>query len=549
MRTPFLWLATLAALVPLLGARLAQGEPPGPPPPPDEAGDRPYAPVVSAPQASSAPPPPPASSEPPAPPRPAASASTEVSASPPLPPAPLPDLDAEARLDPRRLGGGFARTSALGGGSATNGRDENPFLQDATYVINNPAYASIYGNYIWGNLGRPVQSGEGSGGSGRVQNLSELTMIGGHFRATPRWTLGLLVGVKDSILFDRRPSTDLEQLNPKLPTGTFGNPLLQSQLATGGTSLTGDRFIANTYGVLVAYEASPVLRMGMQVYTGYLSSDIQQQSENPAQGSAQREQRKASTVGGNLGVVLGTERRLEVALRMRINSASREVQNNAATTQQRKEQAPAAPEVGLQARAFLPLRGALSLVPLLRASWFGWSTSTTQTPAPAVPVPDNNYQAIDAEAGAGLNLRLPGALLVGGLSVSYLRDALSSRSDVGSESTERSQSIWVLDLPRLHLGAEVYLRRWLTARLGYFKRTAILGFSENTTVKSGGQVASFQRTAHDYGAPFGRLSSGNLLSLGLGANLADFHVDAAISLFDDAESSKLLSQLSAHYLF
>lgn len=438
----------------------------------------------------------------------------------------------------------------MGGGAILNARDENPFLQDVTYVITNPAYAGLYPNYAWANLGRPRDGGVGAQGSTRVGNLSELTFVGGHFALTPRFTLGFLAGVKDSILFDQRPSTDLEALNPSLPQGTFVNPLLQTRLGTEGTNLTEDKTITNTYSVLAAWRASPSALLGLQLYSGHLASTIRQESEDPVSASSQRETRKAITGGFNLGAVLGQEQRFEIAARMRINSASREDERNAGgQTSKVAESASAAPEVSLHGRAFLPLNRRLWLVPTLRAAYFGWSTKFESNPAQDPKPGTSKYLALDLEGGVGVNLQLSRALLVGGVAASYLRDSVSFREDGNNQSTERDQSVWVLDTPKLHLGAEVQATRWLALRLGYYKRSSTVSFSESTKATVSDKVSKFNRTARDYGVPFGRLSTGNLLSMGLGIAILDFYVDATINLLDDVDQNKMLNQLSAHYVF
>lgn len=435
--------------------------------------------------------------------------------------------DVAPQTDVRKLGGGFARTQALGGSQAATSLtpgsyDQNLFVQDVTYMLTNPAYINVYNNYVWGGY---------DGGA----SLSSRTFAGANFKVTDQVTLGILFGIRDA-----------QVLTGATSVGTNTRGIFDVAQFPAGTAIN------NTMSIVFGYQASPDLSLGLQLYGAGINS--QDKTETSQANANSTTDRSATSLGADLGLVyVNPQVTGELAVKFRTNSASRKTVTNAANNSTPLDRSSEGGiELAVNARAFVAAAPNLKVVPVVGFTTFSWNEKNADQPAPTGTVEKITYSLRAIEAGVGINYTTKNALLAGGVSFISAGEERKDENDNGVSGNTTTTTFNNTTLPKVNLGAEYYALDWLTLRLGYVK-TIQSGSLKTEATFSGGNSTNTNTGANTANPN----TLGEYATFGVGFKFGDFNLDGALSnnfLVNgpnviSGQSTKLFGQISAHYSF
>ena len=351
-----------------------------------------------------------------------------------------------AQDGPKAVSGGTARTAALGGNPG------NPYILDYSDVFTNPAYAAKYKDLLFGDLGYSFSGYRASG-----QHVG-FTMGLGTF------SLGISIGHREGYMFAENSygssvvpfaASDymVAGLNNYVGFGT-GEPLAPIQI----------------YG---AFSLS-----GWTLGAGFYFSSWSRTDENAGfAGLGETWEISNNQFGFKVGATtnLTKDLMLDVSGLLRFNGSSAEFSDTAtgAAIAARAYDATGT-EIAINGRVFLKMGRNITLVPQARFATFSYEPELSQTPQPAAPYNSkpNDYGRSEFEVGIGVNTQLSVGFVSVGVSVQRigLTNDITSVAGTALETTQNEVS-W-FDLPKINLGAEFEILKWMTGRMGYFKRYA-----------------------------------------------------------------------------
>ncbi|NTW99113.1 MAG: hypothetical protein HGB35_04140 [Geobacteraceae bacterium] len=410
-------------------------------------------------------------------------------------------VNEEGQSDQRKMAGGFAREQALGGTESVNGvYDFNPFLKNDAYMLVNPAYVNIYKNYVWGNFD-DTQSGPYS-----------RTFAGANFAidAVDGLTLGLLVNTKDA-----EAVTYSNLIDAGFRSAISG---------VSGASHSNFPIINNTLSFLAGYQINPNLGVGVQVYLGSASN----KTETPFSPTATMTmESKISVFGVDLGGVYDNNSGLKVDLagKLRFNSASDKAEITNLVNSETK--LDGGTEIEINGRAFIELSQKVDLVPVAQFYHLNWKPSISPSATDPVNRPYQGYESTwNAFAiGAGLNVNLNKALIVGGVRFAQYTDEVKITNVSRTPGVDATNKYTTTALPIINLGVEYYALDWLTLRLGYGK--AIYNYEQK--VENSSASSSATTTITSRGNVYGNADNGDNVTAGVGFHFGSFNMDVALS--------------------
>jgi hypothetical protein len=181
-------------------------------------------------------------------------------------------------------------------------------------------------------------------------------------------------------------------------------------------------------------------------------------------------------------------------------------------------------ELDLNARIFKKISDSLQTIYYLRFYRFSYSGKR--------PIPPQPGDVIDTqfEVGIGAQYSTQRLLLAGGIGIQYI-----SRTD-GFEENDQTQGVinnieqTILDLPKVHFGAEVTLAKWLKGRVGYFRRFSNVtvktkDFSPATTIKGERKM----QLNLGYSSPLGLTPDDEFFTAGMGLIFGSLKIDAVVA--------------------
>lgn len=301
---------------------------------------------------------------------------------------------------------GTARYEALG---------YNPFIKDAAIDINrNPAWSTVYRNYVFGDLGRDAV------GTDQYQLTEQYAGI--NFGVSKDVSLGLVLNKYED------------------NWSNFGTPY-------------GIQKPVVPLKVLFGWQMSPKFALGLAPYYAGWSSEFDSTGQNY--------KRNSSTLGGTIGVLGKLEGGwIEGAVDMKINKYKYD--QTIGTTNTVFEN-----QGGLQmnflARGFFTVNKnmGINLVPYLGLGMYSWNPNVTPSVAGGT---DPKFSSFSFMGGLGLNMPvLDNGLLAGGLSFGYH----SQENKYETSNLTNTYSEFVL--PQFNLGLEWPFTEWLTGRAGYMR--------------------------------------------------------------------------------
>lgn len=372
-----------------------------------------------------------------------------------------------AQEKPKALSGGTARTAALGGGPT------NPYIQDYTDIFFNPAYAAMYSDLLYADVG--YNFGNQYFGSGQfigwTLGLGDLA-------------LGLNVGHREGPMFVEN--------SYGIGTANFGN----SDYMIGDINgYTIGNFGVTTQEPRVPIQIFGAYRMGPLTVGGgiYRSSWSRTDDGTASVGADQKVEFSNSQTGIKGGVVVELTPSFVVdgSILFRMNSSQVEYSDktpaNPATDPSAAKYDGSGNELVINGRAFFKLTDRITIVPMVRFATFSYQPEQTFVVNP-MPAPNtyvtkpNDYGRTEFEVGAGINTKFDGGWVVAGVSVQSIKlrnDVTSVNATPPPDFVTTKQSTTAFDLPKVNFGAEFELLSWLSGRFGYFKRLS----NQTTTIE------------------------------------------------------------------
>lgn len=352
--------------------------------------------------------------------------------------------------------GGYARLHAMG---------DNPYVVDPDNIKLNPAYTSIYSNFIWGDIGSSNENPEGGYGQ----------FAGFDYRFNRQFTLGFLLTRNDFM-----PSYCIGYLDPRD---------LVSQINASGTG-------ANVVPLDNNFELVGSYDFGNFVLGGGLAYAATTNNYKPATGA--EDKNSASQFGINVGIMaeFSSSFKFDLAASLILPSVTHELDTSKVEASNT--------DILVNARGFWRLSSRISLVPNIA---FYNSTGTVKVRAQSSDLPS----WMGFLVGLGLHYQVGDLLIAGGPSLMYQSETVKSIANASPELDNSSTTF-----PAWNLGMEWYLTDWLIARMGYVAST----FSETS------QEPATTTTVNEYNST--GFQRGDV-RLGVGFRFGGFTLDATVN--------------------
>jgi hypothetical protein len=355
--------------------------------------------------------------------------------------------------------GGYARVLSLG---------NNPYVVDPEGIKVNPAWASEYYNFLWGDIGSNSGAAFGNSSAGQF--------AGFNFRLADGFTLGALLTAND---FN---SISIARLDP------FGIVGQLNGIVGPGTVVP----LNNNLEAIASFKLGSSMALGLGV--AYAAS---KNETTPATGNGTVG--KASQLGINAGILANFTRSLmlDLGVSIMMPSASFEPATGNATEVSQSI-------IAANGRVFFRYNNNVRFVPTV-----GFLTSSGTIDAGGTSTDAPSVMAVGF--GFGLEYSTGDFLIVGGPALASLSTTTPAVANV---TPELSTSAFVF--PVWNLGGEWNATDWLIARVGY------TAFTGNTTTESAATTTTINEvTTTFYGTPG--------VSLGLGLRFGGFSLDATVN--------------------
>jgi hypothetical protein len=317
----------------------------------------------------------------------------------------------QAKETPRS--GGFARVQAMG---------LNPYIVDPYYMTVNPAWASVYYDFLWGDLGSTKAAFVNDAGNGEF--------AGFNFQLSEELVLGAMLTRNDfnnqfSIGSLNAANALITQINNIIPAGTQVVPL------------------NNNMEVLAAFKLG---KLSIGLGASYAGSTNQ---NNPSTGGST--EASASQIGVNAGIVTLTNLvKLDASAAILMPSASFTAPNT-------KETKVSQTFIQAQARVFYKLSTKFSLVP---SATFVTSSGTADAAGTSSDLPSTMILI----AGLGLSYEVGDVLVAGGPAFIYTSTTTKVKDAADQTDATTMFPVW-------NVGVEWNIAEWLVGRFGYIAQT------------------------------------------------------------------------------
>ena len=355
--------------------------------------------------------------------------------------------------------GGQARIYSMG---------NNPYIIDPEFIKLNPAWASDYYNFLWGDIGSNAGTAFGNQSNGQFAGLN--------VRLNSRFTLGALITVNTANQF-----VSISTLDPYGLVQNINNLIGINRvvpLNNNFEAFTSYRFGSSTFGLGIAYAAT------------------QNEIDRVATSA---EKADASQFGINAGILsrLTGDILLDVGASLIFPSVSYLPVTGSNTKLSRTI-------ILVNARSFINVSRRLTIVPLI-------NLQSTSGSAEAGGISGDLSSVFNLGIGVGANYQIDDFLLAGGVSIEFNSQKIPSVPNATPELTNS-----YVGFPVWNLGAEWNATKWLVARLGYQAATF------NTTNETVASPTQTNQNIYTYYSP-------GTVTLGVGLRFGDFSLDATIN--------------------
>lgn len=402
--------------------------------------------------------------------------------------------------------GGTARNLAMGGSQASSGVILNPFLlQDPSLLLVNPAYQTMYKDYVWMNLGGGTLNNVSTGDNGYGKQFSGINLA-----VSKEFSLGAILSYDPSAV------------------NVIGN-LLKGVTVQGVTlpAFVQNRQaqtipqISNVFEVLGSYDAG-ALDFGFGAMTGWASTT----SKTSATGGASSEtEASASMFGFRAGLIydLGGGSSVDMSAGIRLDKAK---DISKTSTGSLGEYSASGTEIQFAVRAGLKASNRVTFIPYGVVAIVSGEPKEDSPPAGVQPQRlSEKLSAMAFGLGVGAEYRLPKFLLASGVSFQSVR--LKLEATPSGQPTATSTYSYTA-IPVFNVGAEWWWTDWLAGRGGYFRSIGKLSTKNETTAGTSetGQTLNFSNVIVGGIAPG---SWDGIVTIGVGMKVGNFAVDATIS--------------------
>jgi len=388
---------------------------------------------------------------------------------------------------------GTARWEALG---------SSPFFLDPSIDINNnPAWASQYRNYLFGDIGRnTVDEFQLSG-----------QFAGVNFGVSKDMTLGLVLNKREDVF---------GQFN------TADSVYIFSEVQEPVVPLK----------VLFSY-ASKNFAFGLAPYYTAWSLDAK---VTPTGGTLTEIKRSSSVLGGTIGILSIMDKGwIEGYVDVKMHSFKEDNITSAGTTTFNSAGGMLL-SVGTRGFFLVDKKSSFNIVPFLGFSMYSWNPEVVPAPA-GVVLP--KYSRMNFGGGIGINCRvLDDGIMAGGLTVAYRSYKIEQLNNTATDVETFTDFV----LPKFNVGLEWNFTEWLQGRLGYSR--AVISSKDKQEFTAG--VFEFSQSM--------ATDADETISLGLGMQFGRFSFDGTIgenffkqapSVISGRQNATLYGILSASYNF
>lgn len=361
-----------------------------------------------------------------------------------------------AQFEDAERSGGYARLLGLG---------NNPYVVDPYFTAVNPAWSSVYSNFLWGDLGSQ-QTPWGDDGVGQF--------AGFNFKITKTLTVGAILARDDF------QGTSISSLTPaNTLVGLMNQAGQRVRALNNNLELLGSLNLGNAViGFGIAYAAS--------------TNDFNPPVGNGTEGSA-------SQLGINAGLITDFGPVVLDASAHIIMPTTSYSPGQGGTTD------ISGTVIGISGRAFIRSTSRLQVVPAI--AFVSTSGSVDVPNNPSSDLPSSTTIAV----GFGINYQFGDILVAGGPGINILSTTEPSITNLQPELTESS-----IVFPIWNLGAEWQFTQWLVGRLGYIAST------EKRTEETQFDMTRVNETIQTFYGPSGA-------TVGLGFRLGEFSLDATVN--------------------
>lgn len=413
--------------------------------------------------------------------------------------------------------GGLARQIAMAGSTAGQGVVLNPFLwEDPALLLVNPAYQTMYKDYLWSNIGGGTLAGLTTADNGYgLQNA------GVSFEVNNQLTVGAVLSFDPSFANQAR-------------TFIGGIGALGIGLPSGSIAQRQPRPIPPIQNVWEAFASVDMggFDFGFGIMYGNSNSD----SSLTSGATSSSSEASASVLGFRGGVLidLGGGNAIDLSSALRIDKATdRIAMTPAPTTPIDGEYSVSGTEFQMQARGRFKISNTVNLVPYgAFGTISGEPKENTKPTAAPTPTPASLKITITSLAfGAGIEYHSKDILIATGLSfftarakAEFAQAAVAPAAAVSITGTVSNTSI-----PVINLGGEWWFLDWLAGRVGYYRTLGKLKLKVESTIGTTSTTFETNLTTPSSFLLFGNYNHDGIVSLGVGMRFGRFSLDATVS--------------------
>lgn len=401
--------------------------------------------------------------------------------------------------------GGVARELAMGGSQASSGVILNPFvMNDPSLLLLNPAYQTMYKDYVWMNIG-----------GGTLNNLSTVDNGYGNQYSGVNFSLSKEVTLGAILSFDPSAVNAVGSLIRGITISGVALPAFTQRPAQTIPA------VQNVIEGLVSFDLG-ALDVGFGVTYGSATNDAK--SSTPTTSSETEASARMFGVRGGILYDLGGGSSVDLSAAVRMDKATDNITSNAGSG---GEYSASGTEFLFAARAGLKVNNRVNLVPygIVAVVSAEPKEDTKPAAAPAAQTVTEKLSALIFGVGLGAEYRMPSFYLAGGVSV----QSAKAKLEVTQPNVPTTTNTYTYTaIPVFNIGAEWWWTEWLAGRGGYYRASGSLNSkieSATTTTESNQALPnSFLLIGG-----IGPASWDGVVTLGIGLKFGNFSLDATVS--------------------
>lgn len=413
--------------------------------------------------------------------------------------------------------GGIARQVAMGGANAGTRIVVNPFIwEDPTFMLINPAYQTMYKDYLWMNIGGGTLAGLSTADNGYGQQNAGLN-----------FAIGNAVTVGAVFSYDPSAASVISTLTQG--GAGFGFPTFRIDQRTTTPQVILP--IANVWEALASFDAG-ALDLGFGFSYGTSDTSLVVGATNTSS-TREASARMLGFRGGGL-LDLGGGNALGFSAAFRMDKATDKIiLTPAPTTAIDGEYSASGTELQVEARLKLKMSNRVNFIPYgTFATVSGEPKEDTRPTIVTTATPRSaKLTGTGIAVGAGAEYKTSDIFLAGGVSFTTIKIKVETNTAAvaPNPATSTTAEFTYTAIPVFNLGGEWWFLDWLAGRGGYFRALGSRKFKTSTT---NGPSIETNRTFPTSFLVVGGLNPGSfdgVVTLGIGLRFGNFSLDATVS--------------------